>query len=146
MIGDDRTATLNSLLQGELSAIETYQQALQKVGDDPSAAELRRVEYEHREAATALRQRVHEDGGRPEATSGAWGAWAKLVEGVSKLFGDAAALKALKEGEEHGIKQYEAALKETKLDGDTRTLISAQLLPQTRSHLQVLDRCIESVK
>ena len=31
------TSTLNSLLRGEIAATETYQQALEKVGDDPGA-------------------------------------------------------------------------------------------------------------
>src|SRR2546430_5979518 len=42
--------TLNSLLRGELAATETYQQALAKVGNDPKAADLRRIHVEHRTA------------------------------------------------------------------------------------------------
>jgi uncharacterized protein (TIGR02284 family) len=132
--------TLNSLLRGELAATETYQQALAKVGDEPGAAELRRIHAEHREAANTLRQHVRHRGGEPDHGSGAWGAFAKAVEGTAKLFGDGAALKALKEGEEHGIKEYEAALKEAELPAECRSLIGTTLLPQTREHVRVLDR------
>ena len=52
----DMHETLNGLLRGELAATETYQQALAKVGDDPRAAELRRIHDEHRAAANTLRQ------------------------------------------------------------------------------------------
>jgi uncharacterized protein (TIGR02284 family) len=132
--------TLNSLLRGELSATETYQQALAKVGDDPGAAEIRRIHAEHREAANTLRQHVHRHGGQPSTSSGAWGTFAKAVEGVAKLFGNKAALKALKEGEEHGVKEYQEALDAGGLPAECATLIRNQLLPQTRAHIATLDR------
>jgi uncharacterized protein (TIGR02284 family) len=132
--------TLNSLLRGEISATETYQQALQKVGADQGAAELRRIHAEHREAANTLRQHVHQHGGRPDQGSGAWGAFAKAVEGMAKIFGNTAALKALKEGEEHGVHAYEDALGDESLPDDCRQLIRGTLLPQTREHINTLDR------
>jgi uncharacterized protein (TIGR02284 family) len=141
---DKGIACLNSLLRGELSATETYQQALAKIGNDKGAEELRRIHVEHREAANTLRQHVHQHGAKPDQGSGAWGAFAKAVEGVAKLFGNTAALKALKEGEEHGIKEYEAALKDENLSADCKNLISTQLLPQTRAHIPVLDRLMEA--
>src|SRR5437868_4001705 len=125
---------LNRLLRGELSATETYQQALAKAGQEPRAAELRRIHDEHRTAANELRQHIHQHGGKPEQGSGAWGAWAKTVEGTAKLFGNAAAVKALKEGEEHGVKDYEDALNDASLPADCKDLIRNRLLPQTRSH------------
>src|SRR5438270_880449 len=96
----DSIKAMNSLLRGELSATETYQQALQKLGKSQAAEHLWRIHHEHREAANTLRQEVHRMGGKPDQDSGAWGAWAKLVEGAASLLGEAAALKALKEGEE----------------------------------------------
>jgi uncharacterized protein (TIGR02284 family) len=133
---------LNRLLRGELSATETYQQAMSKVGNEPRATELRRLHDEHRTAANELRQHIHQHGGKPEQRSGSWGAWAKTVEGAAKIFGNAAAVKALKEGEEHGIKDYESALNDANLPADCKDMIRNRLLPQTRSHLPVLDRFI----
>src|SRR5438093_12948373 len=101
--------TLSSVHRGEISATETYQQALAKLGDTKGATELRRIHIEHREAANLLRQHVRGHGGKPDKGSGAWGTFAKAVEGTAKLLGDDAALKALKEGEEHGVKEYEDA-------------------------------------
>ena len=134
---------LNSLLRGELSATETYQQALAKVGNEAGAVELRRIHDEHRDAANTLRQHVRSHGGAPDHGSGAWGKFAKAVEGTAKLFGQTAALKALKEGEERGISDYEKALKDENLPGECKTLINTQLLPQTRAHIPVLDRLME---
>jgi len=138
--GQDNMSVLNSLLRGELAATETYQQAMAKVGNEPAAVDLRRIRDEHREAANTLRQHVHQHGGQPDQDSGAWGTFAKAVEGTAKLFGNAAALKALKEGEEHGLKSYEDALNDPRLPTDVKGLIQSRLLPQTRTHLQALDR------
>lgn len=133
--------TLNELLRGEIAAVETYQQALDKIGSDPGAEELRLIHDEHRTAANTLRLQIHDHNGAPDHGSGAWGAWAKAVTGVAKLFGNTAALKALKEGEEHGIKSYEKALEDKDLPDDCKELIRT-LLPQTRAHLPILDRLL----
>src|SRR5438552_1713506 len=90
--------TMNRLLRGELSATETYQQALAALGDEQNgASDLRQLHADHRAAANDLRQHVHQLGGKPDQGSGAWGAFAKAVEGTAKLFGNKSALKALKE-------------------------------------------------
>jgi uncharacterized protein (TIGR02284 family) len=135
----DATGTLNKLLRGEISAIETYQQALAKLDDTSHAADVRRIHDEHIDAANILRRHIHEHGGQPDKGSGAWGAFAKAVEGTAKLFGNAAALKALKEGEEQGISDYESALNDDGLPADCKNLIQTKLLPRTRAHLPVLD-------
>ena len=136
--------TLNSLLRGELSAVETYYQALAKVGNEAGATDVRRIHDEHRQAADTLRQHVRAHGGNPDTSSGAWGTFATAVEGTAKLFGSAAALKALKEGEEHGVSSYEEALRDGDLPAECQTLIRSQLLPQTRQHITILDRLIDA--
>jgi len=137
-------ACLNSLLRGELAATETYQQAMEKVKSGPGSDELSRLHVDHREAANTIRQHIHQVGGQPDKGSGAWGTWAKAVEGTAKLFGNTAALKALKEGEEHGIKEYEKALEDESLPQECKALIRTQLLPQTQAHIPVLDRLMEA--
>ena len=144
MSKNDVCDTLNSLLRGELSATETYQQALSKVGNEPEAEELRRIHVEHREAANTWRQHAHQHGCKPDQGSGGWGAFAKAVEGAAKVFGNAAALKALKEGEEHGISSYEKALKDDSLPADCKNLIQSKMLPQSRGHIPVLDRLMSA--
>src|SRR5262249_31601031 len=109
---------LNSFLRGEISAAETYRMAIDKVGtvdrdrDEysshvASVGLLREIQEEHGRAAQALRDRIREMGGEASDSSGGWGAWAKFTQGTANLFGDASALKALKEGEEHGMKDYQ---------------------------------------
>jgi uncharacterized protein (TIGR02284 family) len=143
---EDRTAGLNRLIRGELSAIETYRQALDKMKDAPEATELHAMMVDHRSATQELREHVKERGGDPSDASGPWGAWAKLVEGTAKLFGNAAALKALKEGEEHGIKEYEAFLQDANADDECKELVRTRLLPRAQSHIPILDRLIDMQK
>jgi uncharacterized protein (TIGR02284 family) len=141
----DATDKLNSLLRGEISAIETYHQALSKIGETDHAADIRRLHDDHIEAANILRKHIHGHGGEPAKSSGAWGAFAKAVAGTAKLFGTTAALKALKEGEEQGIFEYENAIKDYELPKDCRDLIETRLLPQTKAHIPVLDHLLTMV-
>ena len=134
--------TLNELLRGEMAAIETYRQALEVVEDGDGAEALRGLRRHHRDAADVLWHHVEAHGGQPSEGSGAWGAFAKAVEGTARLLGNRAALKALKEGEEHGLQKYEEALR-ADLPLDCELLIRETLLPRQRGHLPVLDGLID---
>ena len=138
------TDALNEMLRGEISAVETYQQALDKVGLEEGAGELRLIREDHIDAANTLRRHVHAYGGETDRGSGAWGTFAKAVEGTAKLFGNAAAIKALKKGEELGISSYESALKDDEFPPECKDLVRSTLLPQTRRHVQVLERMVQS--
>jgi len=138
--------TLNALLRGEIAATETYQQALGTFDSGMEDRELRQIHTEHRQAANTLRQHVHSMGGTPSQNSGVWGAFAKAVEGTAKVFGNQAALKALKEGEEHGLKQYQDALQEQALPFACISLIQSTLLPQTQTHIATLERLMSAEK
>lgn len=134
---------LNELLRGERSAVETYSQALEKVGSDPGADRLRDAQRNHQEAVSEISREISRLGGDPSTTSGAWGAWAKTVTGSAKLLGDSAALKALKEGEEHGIKEYQEVLEEDGVPQEFKAKVRDKFLPQQREHIAALDSMIE---
>lgn len=133
---------LNSLLRGEISAVETYKQAIEKVDDEHAsdATSLRAIAQEHGEAAQALRDEIRRLGAEADESSGAWGVWARTVEGTAKLFGDASALKALKEGEEHGLKDYREAVDD--LDQAAGELVTTRLIPNQVSHIALIDGMI----
>ena len=133
---------LNSLRRGELSAVETYRQAIAKEGS--AAADLATIRSDHEDAAERLRQRIVALGGEADSTSGAWGDFAKAIEGTAKIFGNSAAMSALKTGEKHGIDSYESALTNSKVDSDSKDLIRASLLPRQRSHVDTLERLISN--
>jgi hypothetical protein len=132
---------INSLLRGAIAATETYRIALGKVDDTDNAQQvghLREIQQEHGRACQVLRDRVVELGGQPAESSGAWGFWAKTVTSLGSLFGNTAALKALKEGEEHGLDDYTQALDD--VDADTADLLRNQLIPAQQRHIRTLDQ------
>lgn len=135
---NEAVGQLNSLLRGEISAKETYVQAIEKLGVEGrgEVEVLREIAREHADAVDRLKSAVERAGGTPADSSGVWGAFARSVEGSAKALGDAAALKALKEGEEHGLKDYESALKN--VDANSQRLI-ADFIPAQRRHIQQLD-------
>src|SRR5947199_6340539 len=140
---------LNSFLRGEISAAETYRMAIDKLADSEQTVAqtnvglLREIQEEHGRAAQTLRDRIQELGGEASDSSGAWGAWAKTVEGTMNVFGDSSSLKALKEGEEHGLKDYQEALDD--VDSSSAQLIQNQLIPAQQRHINLLDQLINSV-
>jgi uncharacterized protein (TIGR02284 family) len=136
---------LNELLRGELAAVETYQQAIEKVDNHPSLVYLRAIHEDHREAANEFRKHVHDIGGKPVQGSGAWGAFAKAVTGTAKVFGESAALLALKQGEEQGISSYEEALKNPDLPSECRSGLTS-ILKQGRAHVATLDKLMAEPK
>jgi demethoxyubiquinone hydroxylase (CLK1/Coq7/Cat5 family) len=140
---DKSARRLNSLLRGELAAMETYQLVLEKMQHDPTWADLNNIQQEHQEAVDTLRNQVRQFGERPDSRSGAWGAWARLVEGTAALLGKRTALTALKEGERFGQRDYQSALADENLPEESRAFIRSELLPRSRAHLNTLDRLLQ---
>lgn len=134
------TKVCNALLRGEISAMETYDQALEKFSTETESSVLREIKEDHARAAKALRENIIEMGGSPSDDSGAWGEFAKGVQGSAKLFGEQAAIAALEAGEKYGLKQYEDALKDDDVLPDCKSMIREQLIPRQRQHIAVLER------
>jgi uncharacterized protein (TIGR02284 family) len=134
----------NSLLRGEISAIETYQQAIEKFDEGSEAAELRNIKSDHIESAKTLTEHIHKLGGEPVDDSGIWGMFAKAVEGGAKLFGENSALAALKQGEETGRSQYESAIDNEDVMSDFKPVIKSELLPRQIKHIRQLDTIMNS--
>ena len=124
---------LNSFLRGEISAVETYRQALNKVNDVRARTELEQCHMSHQQRVDLLRMRIMELGGEPAQSSGPWGTFAKAAEGGAAAFGEKAAIDVLEEGEDHGLKDYQKHLND--LDATSRMFVEQELLPaQQRTH------------
>ena len=136
---DDRRV---ALLRNERGEWELPGGKLER-GESPEHCLVREIQEEHGRAAQGIRDRIRELGGEPSDSSGAWGAWAKTVQGTMNLFGDASALKSLKEGEEHGLKDYQEALDD--VDPTSAQLIQNQLIPAQQRHINLLDQLVSSV-
>ncbi len=132
----------NKLLRGEISAIETYVQAIELV-EQPWKEELRDILKDHQKSAMTIKKHVQALGGEADRESGIWGDFARLVEGSAKLLGTSVAISALKQGELLGIGDYESAIKEDFLKPECRLLISKDLLPACEGHVDRLENILD---
>jgi hypothetical protein len=129
---DDATvATLNELLRGELSAVETYDKALPAVEDKPSLrGDLQECRTSHELRVAKIRRAILEVGGEPVHASGAWGVFAKTVARGARALGWKTVILTLEEGEDLGLTEYRESL--PRLDESLRELVSTQLVPEQR--------------
>ena len=119
-------ANLNALLRGELSAVETYNQAIKHLAKDP-INDLTVNRDCHSKRVDVLKDNIVQQGGTPDSTSGMWGNFAKLVESGASLISTKTVIAALEEGEDHGLAQYRNP---GDLDPSSILLIQTVLLPQ----------------
>ena len=142
-LGSIDVEALNSCLGSELSAIDTYQQVLDKnrahYTQNVDFDKLIQILGEHRQAAAKLRTIIQQQGGTPSSDAGACGTWSQAVMGAAKLLGDKAALKALREGEESGLKAYRRVGHEA---GASTENILSSFIQRQQSHLDHLDRLL----
>lgn len=135
-MNNDTVDALNSFLRGEISAVETYRQAIEKLSNEPVVGTLRDCMSSHERRVSLLTQQIGARGGKPAQGSGPWGTFVTLLEGGATLFGTKAAIAALEEGEDHGRDDYKRDL--SKLETDARAFIQQQILPeQLRTHQEM---------
>jgi demethoxyubiquinone hydroxylase (CLK1/Coq7/Cat5 family) len=130
---DKDIAKLNDFLKNEIAAVETYGQCIAKSDRFPTLERLIELRQSHAERASLLKERIVALGGKPAEGAGVWGGVAKLVEGGAKAFGEKAALSALEEGEDKGLKDYNTEIDD--LSDSSRQFVASMILPeQQRSH------------
>ncbi len=132
--------TCNSLLRGELSAIETYTKAIKRFADNHELAVLHEIRSEHEQTVSELQQNVLGMGGTPSTESGIWGDFAAGVQSAANLFGEDSAIASLIQGEKHGIREYEEAIDDDDTLPECRDLMVGTWLPRLRSHIDRLER------
>jgi demethoxyubiquinone hydroxylase (CLK1/Coq7/Cat5 family) len=121
---------LNSFLRGELSAVETYRLALDRLDHTEHRTTLVQCMRSHEERARMLREAIVGRGGDPSEDSGAWGSLVRLIERSAAAIGAKAAIGVLEEGEDHGRDDYLRDL--DKLEPSARQLIEFAILPEQR--------------
>jgi len=136
------TDALNALLRGEMSAVETYTQAMGKFDDHLVIADLQKIRDEHSRAVRELRDHVVRFSGKPAESPGPWGAFTAAVTATAKAVGPATVLAALRQGEEHAVGEYEAALENADIHPDCLRLIRADLLSACGKHIEELNRLL----
>ena len=133
---------LNALLKGEISAVETYKQALPKVEDKEIAGVLSDCLASHKARVSKLTDAIRAYGGTPESDSGIWRSWAKVLSGGASVFGDDATVAALEQEEDAHSSDYEWRL--VKMHGDHRNLVKDVLLPEQQRYRSMLSELLNA--
>jgi demethoxyubiquinone hydroxylase (CLK1/Coq7/Cat5 family) len=127
---------LNSFLRGEISAVETYRQAIEALKSSTYGSRIAECKRSHEQRVAILTEEIRRLGGTPAESSGAWGAFAKAVEGSAAALGEKAAIAALEEGEDHGNADYKRDV--SKLDPEVRAVVEQRVIPlQIRTHAEM---------
>lgn len=132
------THALNTLLRGELAAVETYTQALGTSDDPEMIGDLQKIRDEHSRAVRVLRDHVVRFGGVPADSPGPWSAYTAAAPAGATVVSPPTTLAALRQGEEHTIGEYEAALGND-IDPECQQLVRSDLLPAARRHVEALN-------
>jgi hypothetical protein len=138
MMGAVSLRYLDSFRRGELSAVGTYEIAIQRLAASSHLAVLRDALESHRHRAEALRAQIRLGGGTASEGPGLSGAFAKLYEGGMSLFGEKVAIAALESGEDRGLADLRRVLPD--LDAVSREFVDREILPeQLRTHRLLSD-------
>ncbi len=132
--------TLNSLLMGELSAVESYDKALEKVQDSRTVSILEQCRDSHRERVGKLRDAIMKSGGKPADSTSAWGRMAAVFTSSVGGLGDTAILSALEEGEDVGLNDYEWKL--VSMHGENRKLVKEELFPKQQATRKLMSKVL----
>ena len=139
----DEVGLLNKYRRSELSAVETYDQVLDKLESTPHRTIVLANRASHAKRAKQIALEINRRKGRPADGSGPWGAFTKALEGGAKLFGAKPALKMLEEGEDHGCRLYGEDLED--YSTEVRAFVRQELeQPQRQTH-RALAGLVETV-
>lgn len=123
------------ILRGEVSAMEAYTQVMQKVKNGAESHRLEEFLNDHRKAVTYWKSQVEKMNVDIPFSSGPWGDVVEAFVGSAKILGNRIALKALQEGEEHGLEEYKDALENPDLSIEHKKNIKEIFIPNQERHI-----------
>lgn len=133
---DREVAGLSALLAGEISAVESYQQAIQKVKDTELISTLEQCRNSHAVRIMMLRECLQNLGVIPSESAGVWGWFAQLVEGGATIVSDQAAIATLTAGEYFGLDQYRKTM--NSVDPESWKIIQKEVIPRQEQTYAVI--------
>lgn len=143
-LGIEAIASMNQFLRGEIAATEAYEKALSELDGELNSIRLSAFLSDHHEATLYWRDQVLAEYADPENHSGTWGTFVRSVVNAAKILGVNATLKALREGEEYGLEEYEMALKKYNLSESHKYYIRNVLIPNQRRHIAELNAMLKT--
>ncbi len=134
---------LNTLLRGELSAVETYELALREFEfDADTTASLRDCLRSHLRRSETLRHIICRQGGVPSDVFGIWGSLAGVLEMPPQARSRSSVIEALHRGETYARRDYEGEADQGALSKPVRVLLGTQLAPEQRRTLASVTRVL----
>ena len=138
-IDSSKPSQMDDLIRGEMAAVKSYDMVLTKVKDEQELTKLKAIREDHVNAVTKLKSMaMNKDIKEDTKTAGPWGTFAEAWTGGAKLFGNAVALKALTQGEEHGVAEYKEALNDNNVTPEIKKMIKTHFLPKQEEHLKTI--------
>jgi len=131
------------LIQDEMSAVETYTKALGSIKNDDVKTALTTLKVVHDERLKTLKAILKDMGGEPPASSGLWGAFAKLVEGGAALLGERAIVAALEECEVKSLADYKSDIEV--FDEALHKIMFYELLPSQQDCWEKISKLHQSM-
>jgi len=130
---------MDDLIRGEMSAVTSYNQILKDLKESDERTKLERIRNDHEVAVSKLKTYATKDVKEDTMTTGVWGVFAKTWTAGAKLIGNNAALKALSQGEKHGITEYKEALEDDTVKPEIKQMIRTQFIPKQEEHLNTIN-------
>ncbi len=132
--------TCRRLIGVELSAAETYTEALDYFHCDPEQSLLLAIRAGHDENVDCLGDHLLALGKDVNADVEARSFFSKAIEGVSSTFGETATLLALEAGETGALKECRAALAEPRVPDSLKEDLRLRLIPRLQRHVEELEK------
>jgi hypothetical protein len=129
---------MDDLIRGEMAAVKSYTTVLGDMKDGPQKKKLEKIRADHENAVTKLKDFASTEVKEDTTSSGAWGAFASAWTKGGQILGNDTALKALSQGEEHGITEYKEALEDENLKPELKQMIKTQFIPKQEEHLKTI--------
>ena len=122
-----------------MSAVQSIDAILKNINDRNEQQKLTSIRMDHQKAVGLLNRFSGGDVKGDVTSSGPWGTLTSAFTGGASFFGDKAALNALKVGEQHGINEYQEALKSDDVNLELKEVIRSELIPQQEQHLKMIN-------
>ena len=130
---------IEELIRGEYSAVKSIDLVLRRVKNNSEIDKLYEIRNDHFRAINRLRPFAKPDFDKKTLSAGPWGLLSTAFAGGASFFGDKAALRALKVGEEHGVSEYKEAVNDKNISSELKQIIQNELLPAQERHLQTIN-------
>ncbi|MBK8169894.1 MAG: DUF2383 domain-containing protein [Sandaracinaceae bacterium] len=122
------TEQLASFCRGEMSAAESYAKAMSHESLASYRDTFRRVQQSHESRVLLLTEKIRVLGGTVPTSSGAWGTLVTALAETASALSAEAAIAVLEEGEDHGLRDYRADVKN--LDDETQAFMRQRIVPE----------------